>query len=212
MPVFKVFDGSTFVEIPGGGDVSAAANLTDNAIVRGDGGAKGVQDSGVLIDDSDNVSGIGNLTLSGTVDGRDVAADGSLLDAHKSRHMPGGADILQMSATDKILGRETAGAGNVEEIACTSAGRALIDDGNAAVQRITLGLGSVAVEDVPLPVSKGGTMQTTIQAAINTLSNVAAADDEEVLTKDTGTGNAIFKAASGGNGGGYSRSLMLMGG
>lgn len=41
----------------GSGDVSAAANITDNAIVRGDGGAKGVQDTGVLIDDSDNVSG-----------------------------------------------------------------------------------------------------------------------------------------------------------
>jgi len=45
----------------GGGDVSAAANLTDNAIIRGDGGAKGVQDSSILIDDSDNVTGMGTL-------------------------------------------------------------------------------------------------------------------------------------------------------
>lgn len=39
----------------GTGDVTAALNLTDNALVRGDGGAKGVQDSGILIDDSNNM-------------------------------------------------------------------------------------------------------------------------------------------------------------
>lgn len=47
----------------GGGDVSAAANITDNAVVRGDGGAKGVQDSGVLIDDSNNVTGLNTLLV-----------------------------------------------------------------------------------------------------------------------------------------------------
>lgn len=51
----------------GSGDVSAAANMTDNAIVRGDGGAKGVQDSGILIDDSDNITGVTALTASGGI-------------------------------------------------------------------------------------------------------------------------------------------------
>lgn len=37
----------------GSGDVTAAANMTDNAVVRGDGGAKGVQDSGITISDAD---------------------------------------------------------------------------------------------------------------------------------------------------------------
>jgi hypothetical protein len=41
--------------LAGSGDVSASANITDNAIVRGDGGSKGVQESGILIDDSDNI-------------------------------------------------------------------------------------------------------------------------------------------------------------
>jgi hypothetical protein len=39
------------------GDVSAASNLTDHAIVRGDGGAKGVQTSGVVVSDTDELSG-----------------------------------------------------------------------------------------------------------------------------------------------------------
>ena len=50
------------------------------------------------------------------------------------------AKIQNVSATDKVLGRLTTGAGDVEEIACTAAGRALIDDVDAATQRTTLGL------------------------------------------------------------------------
>lgn len=50
------------------------------------------------------------------------------------------AQIQNVSATDKVLGRSTAGAGDIEEITCTSAGRALIDDASASAQRTTLGL------------------------------------------------------------------------
>jgi len=48
--------------------------------------------------------------------------------------------LQDVSATDKLLGRSTAGAGPIEEIACTAAGRALLDDADAATQRATLGL------------------------------------------------------------------------
>ncbi|MFA4871411.1 MAG: LamG-like jellyroll fold domain-containing protein [Pedobacter sp.] len=44
----------------------------------------------------------------------------------------------------------------------------------------------------------GGTGQGTAQLAINALTNVASATAEHVLTKDTDTGNVIFKAAAGG--------------
>ena len=50
------------------------------------------------------------------------------------------AKIQNVSATDKLLGRSTAGAGDVEEIALTAAGRALIDDADAAAQQRTLGI------------------------------------------------------------------------
>lgn len=52
-------------------------------------------------------------------------------------HPAGG---ILFTATDKILGRQTAGAGAGEEIACTAAGRALLDDADAAAQRATLGI------------------------------------------------------------------------
>lgn len=58
----------------GGGDVTAAAVIADNAIVRGDGGAKGVQTSIPTIDDS------GNIITSANVDGRDLSVDGTKLD------------------------------------------------------------------------------------------------------------------------------------
>lgn len=55
-------------------DVTATAVIDDNALVRGDGGARGVQSSGITIDDSNNVSGINNLTIAGTLNGVNVFA------------------------------------------------------------------------------------------------------------------------------------------
>lgn len=54
---------------------------------------------------------------------------------------------LQFSATDKLAGRSTAGAGAAEDITCTAAGRALLDDATAADQRSTLGLGTAATQN-----------------------------------------------------------------
>jgi hypothetical protein len=51
------------------------------------------------------------------------------------------AKMQNVTATDRLLGRSTAGAGDVEEIVCTAAGRALVDDADAAAQRVTLGMG-----------------------------------------------------------------------
>ena len=47
--------------------------------------------------------------------------------------------LLDVSASDRLLGRASAGAGPAEEIACTAAGRALLDDADARAQCSTLG-------------------------------------------------------------------------
>ena len=49
----------------------------------------------------------------------------------------------------------------------------------------------------PVPINKGGTGQTTAQAAIDALTAVSGASTNQVLTKD-GSGNAVFAAASAG--------------
>ena len=54
------------------------------------------------------------------------------------------AKMQNVSATDKVLGRATAEAGDVEEITCTAAGRAILDDADAAAQLVTLGVLSIA--------------------------------------------------------------------
>lgn len=56
------------------------------------------------------------------------------------------AKMQNVSATDRLLGRQTVGSGDVEEIVCTSSGRALLDDASTAEQRTTLGLGPLAIK------------------------------------------------------------------
>lgn len=70
---------------------------------------------------------------------------------------------MAASATDVLFGRSTAGAGAGEEIACTSAGRALLDDANASAQRTTLGLGTAAVVDTG---TGAANVPTTAQADV----------------------------------------------
>lgn len=48
------------------------------------------------------------------------------------------AITIQASTSDIVVGRQSSGGGEVEEITCTSAGRALLDDADAGEQRTTL--------------------------------------------------------------------------
>jgi len=81
------------------------------------------------------------------------------------------AKMQNVSATDKILGRSSAGAGDVQEIACTAAGRALLDDANATAQIATLGL-DADIATLSLPAS------TTISVAGAALIDDASNSDQ----------------------------------
>lgn len=71
------------------------------------------------------------------------------------------AKMQNVSATDKLLGRSTAGAGDVEEITCTAAGRALLDDANAAAQVTTLGLDNTKLGVAGITIDGAGSAITT---------------------------------------------------
>jgi hypothetical protein len=94
-------------------------------------------------------------------------------------------DKLQnVSATDRLLGRTSAGAGSVEEISCTAAGRALLDDADAATQRATLGLGTISTGNGTW--ADGGSFS-------GTSSGTNTGDQTITLTGDvTGTGTGSF--------------------
>jgi len=92
------------------------------------------------------------------------------------------AKIQDVSATDKLLGRSSAGSGDVEEITCTAAGRALLDDADATAQRATLGLGTLATQS--------GTFSGTHSG---TTSGTNTGDQTITLTGDvTGSGTGSF--------------------
>jgi hypothetical protein len=64
--------------------------------------------------------------------------------------------LQNVSAADKILGRASAGAGSAEEIACTSAARALLDDASAAAMVTTLGLDNTRIAAIAFVIDGGG--------------------------------------------------------
>lgn len=123
---------------------------------------------------------------------------------------------MQAVSANVLLGNDATGTA-VEEITCTAAGRAILDDADASAQRTTLGLGTVATEST-VPISKGGTGQTTAVAAFDALAptttkgdliahdgtdNVrlaVGATDGHVLTVDATTATGLkWAAASGGS-------------
>lgn len=70
--------------------------------------------------------------------------------------------LLALSATDKVLGRASSGAGAAEEIACTAAGRALIDDADARAQCATLGAWCVLGASAVAATHTGDTLEAVL--------------------------------------------------
>lgn len=94
------------------------------------------------------------------------------------------AKLQNVSVTNAVLGRMTAGAGVVEEISLTAAGRELINDADAAAQRTTLGLGTMATATAAdyLPLTGSSTVTgattfvgtTTVTGSLNASSDIKA--------------------------------------
>jgi hypothetical protein len=82
-----------------------------------------------------------------------------------------------VSATDRVLGRQSANPGVIEEIVCTAAGRALLDDNSAADQRATLGA---------VPVGPITTSGLTVGANNRLLGRVNSAGAVEEISLGTG--------------------------
>ena len=75
-------------------------------------------------------------------------------------------------------------------------GTSPIREGNDWLYR----MGQFLCRLLPLPISQGGTGQTTAQSAINALTQVASATAGYVLTKNSTTGNADWEPGGGGGG------------
>jgi hypothetical protein len=105
-------------------DVPAFDSATNSIVWQAQTGGAGVSDGDK-----------GDITVSGS--GATWTIDNSAVTYAKMQNV---------SATDKLLGRSTAGAGVVEEITCTSFARTLLDDTDAATARTTLGISASSVD------------------------------------------------------------------
>ena len=86
--------------------------------------------TGTVVSTTDTGTVTSTMILDGTIVNADINASAAIAFSK----------LANVSATDRLLGRSTAGAGAIEEVTCTAAGRALIDDADAAAQRTTLGV------------------------------------------------------------------------
>ena len=107
--------------------------------------------TGTLVSTGDTGSVTSTMILNGTIVDADINASAAIAFSK----------LANVSTTDRLLGRSTAGAGAIEEVICTAAGRALIDDADAAAQRTTLGLGTLATQSAASVSITGGSIAGT---------------------------------------------------
>lgn len=201
----------------GAGDVTAASSFgTDNRVVRSDGTGKGVQASGISIDDSDNISGITNVTgadanlVSGTAGANGRAAqwntDGDLVDAGFAAsdiYRSGGTDV---AVTDGGTGASTltdggillgSGTGAITAMAVLADGAIVVGDGTTDPVPLTAFSSSTG----NLLAAKGGSIgQQTIWvpagAMVPTTTAGATYTETELATNDVMVAAMHFDTAS----------------
>lgn len=195
----------------GSGDVTGPGSSTDNALARFDGATgKIIQNSGAILDDTDNLSGIVNITLTGTVDGRDVATDGTKLDTVETNADV--TDTANVTAAGALMADGTvalAGAWdmgsqattnvNIDSGTITGITDLAVADGGTGVSILGDGyilLGSGTGPITALDVTAKGSLivgdGTTDPVAL------AAGTDDYVLTADSAQASGLKWAAVGG--------------
>ena len=159
---------------------------TLNANIKGTltGNVSGVAAKATILQTGRTISTTGDVTYtsgsfdgSANVTGTATIANDAVITAKILNSNVTYAKIQNVSATDKILGRSTAGAGVIEEITCTAAGRALLDDADAATQRATLGVGSTQSVTFGEVIVNNGT-----QSVINDVYNTTTATNVATLS------------------------------
>jgi len=148
--------GLKWTTVAGTGDVVGPAGATDNAIARYDTATgKLIQDSGVIIDDADAITGVSDLTLNIGTGINEFSTDGTLggnsdnalptekaVKTYADTKQTEDAFLTSIAAlgTGADKGIYTTGVDTAAEFDLTAAGRAILDDANAGAQRTTLGV------------------------------------------------------------------------
>lgn len=178
----------------GASNVAGPGSATDNAVVRFDGtGGKTIQDSGVLIDDSDNVSGIATLTISTTAS----ASNDHSISLHTDAAGFGGVEGLDIDYTTGAI--ETGDEAvailvNIDDSDAAATGgdafglKVLVTDGNLD-NVYGLSVGAVVG---PIHQSSG----TFANPTTGTNNTAGPADVADMIDGSTGTNTTIFVSNS----------------
>lgn len=118
--------------------------------------------------------------------------DGSVTTAKIADDAVTYAKLQNVSATDRLLGRSSAGAGDVQEITCTAFGRSLIDDADAAAGRTTLGVAPAAS-----PAITGNATFTASEGVPVTITNTGTGDS--FVVNDAAADTTPFVVDASGN-------------
>ena len=169
-----------------------------------------IEDEGVVLDQRDTINFVGAGVTAADAGGKTVVtiAGGGAVDSVFTR--TGAVVAASNDYTWAQINKTTSDIANITTKSHTSLSdigtntHAQIDTHIGAANPHSGSAASGANSDITsitglttdLTVAQGGTGQSTEQAAINALSAVSGATNEHVLTKDTATGNAIFKVAT----------------
>jgi len=147
-----------------GRSANSAGNVADIAATAA---------SGAVLRESGSTIGFGTIATAGIADSAVTYAK-----------------FQNVSATDRLLGRSTAGAGVVEEVTCTAFGRSLIDDVDAGTARTTLGLA------IGTNVQAFASQLSDLAGTTRTKGNIIAANGTAWTTVGVGTDGQFLQADS----------------
>lgn len=104
------------------------------------------------------------------------------------------AKMQNVSATDKLLGRSTAGSGNVEEIACTAFARSILDDADEATFKETVNLEIGTDVQAYAASASQAEMEAGTESALRAMSPLRVA--QAIAALGGGTGGALLNVIS----------------